>query len=879
MADVIKKTLILILRFLLSLRYRFEVVGLDGVRGLKRALVLPNHPAYIDPVLVLGQVWPMLQPRPMLLASIFDNPLLFWIPKALDGLKVPDLDQQSTAAREQTQQTIDGVVEGLMHGDNFVLWPSGSVQRKDREILGSTRSVSEIVSRVPDVTLVLVRTRGVRGSMFSFARTGAAPNLKACLLKGIGILLANLVFLTPRRRIEITVEKVSRDSLPDLSREELNPWLEAWYNAPGIEPPTHVPYHVFFGSRTFDFPAPCAALAERATGKIKPATKAAVAEILEEKISGESAAVREAGTGLDTLGLDSLDCMEISLAVEERFGFRSDDVPETVGDLWVLAEGLVESAPPKPPPPSWFEPPPRDAPAEVLGKTILEALVRRAAVCGREIVVADDLSGILTYERLLIGVQAIGRRLEEIATTNVGVLMPASVATDTVIFAIHLAGKTPVLLNWTTGPSNLAHAVRTMGLTHVVTSKQFIDRVAIEVEGTSYVYIEELRKGIGKLELLWLLLRTRVAPGALLRRLPSASAADTAVVLFTSGSEKSPKAIPLTHANILGNLRSVIKGYDLRRTDIFLGFLPAFHSFGITVTTMLPIISGCRVVHHPDPTDASALARKLAAYRATIVCATPTFLGYILNHTKSEDLVSLRWAIVGAEKCPDALFDTFEGLAPDADLLEGYGITECSPLVCCNLPGGRAKRGSIGVPIPDVAIRIVDPDSFEPLPDGEVGMLLVCGPNVFPGYIGDDVLCPFLERDGKRWYVTGDLASVDEDGYYHFSGRLKRFLKAGGEMISLPAIEEPLSLKYPPTEEGPRVAVEGVESDSGRHIVLFTTEDITLRDANALLIEEGFRGVIRLDEVRRVEAIPVLGTGKTDYKVMRAWLTQVSMAN
>jgi long-chain-fatty-acid--[acyl-carrier-protein] ligase len=874
MANVIKKTLILILRFLLSLRYRIEVVGLDDVRGLKRALVLPNHPAFIDPALVLGQVWPVLQPRPMLFAPIFDNPLFFWIPKALDALKVPDLDQQSMAAREQTQQTIDAVVEGLERGDNFMLWPSGSVQRKDREILGSTRSVSEIVSRVSDVTLVLVRTRGVRGSIFSFARTGAAPNLTACLLKGIGILLANLIFLTPRRRVEITVEKVSRDSLPGLSREELNPWLETWYNAPGIEPPTHVPYHVFFGSRTFDFPDPRAALAERATGKIKPATKAAVDEILEQKLGGASDAVHEAGTGLDALGLDSLDRMEISLAIEERFGFRSDGVSETVGDLWVLAEGLTESAPPKPPSSSWFKSPPRDVPAEVLGETILEALVQRATACGREVVAADDLSGILTYERLLVGVQAIGQRLEEmIAATNVGVLMPASVATDIVVFAIHFAGKTPVLLNWTTGPGNLTHAAQTMGLTHIVTSKRFIDRVAIEVEDTSYVHLEELRKGIGKLELLWLLLRTRFAPGALMRRLPSASPTDPAVVLFTSGSEKAPKAVPLTHANILGNLRSVIEGYDLRRTDIILGFLPAFHSFGITVTTMLPIISGCRVVHHPDPTDASALARKLAAYRATIVCATPTFLGNILNHTKSEDLVSLRWAIVGAEKCPDALFDTFESLAPDADLLEGYGITECSPLVCCNLPGGRAKRGSIGVPIPNVELRIVDPDSFEPLPDDKVGMLLVCGPNVFPGYIGDDVPCPFLELDGKRWYVTGDLASVDEDGYYYFSGRLKRFLKAGGEMISLPAIEEPLSLKYPPTEEGPRVAVEGVESDSGRHIVLFTTEDITLRDANALLMEGGFRGVMRLDEVRRVKTIPALGTGKTDYKVMRAWLT------
>ena len=213
------------------------------------------------------------------------------------------------------------------------------------------------------------------------------------------------------------------------------------------------------------------------------------------------------------------------------------------------------------------------------------------------------------------------------------------------------------------------------------------------------------------------------------------------------------------------------------------------------------------------------------------------------------------------------------GMAPDADLLEGYGITECAPLVCCNRPGDT-KPGTIGLPIPGVELRVVDADSFEPLSDGDVGMLLVCGDNVFPGYFAYDGPPPFRELDGKRWYVTGDLARVDEGGFYHFSGRLKRFLKAGGEMISLPAIEEPFVVKYPPSDDGPRVAVEGIESESGRRIVLFATEDVDLTEANAILKENGFRGVIRLDEVRRVEEIPVLGTGKIDYKVLREWLMQ-----
>jgi long-chain-fatty-acid--[acyl-carrier-protein] ligase len=152
-------------------------------------------------------------------------------------------------------------------------------------------------------------------------------------------------------------------------------------------------------------------------------------------------------------------------------------------------------------------------------------------------------------------------------------------------------------------------------------------------------------------------------------------------------------------------------------------------------------------------------------------------------------------------------------------------------------------------------------------------MLHIAGPTVFPGYIGHDGPQPFVEFGGKRWYVTGDLAALDETGAIVFHGRLKRFLKAGGEMISLPALEEPFARKYPPTENGPRVAVEGVETPDGRRVVLFTTEALSVREANALLQGEGHRGVMRLDDVRQLEKIPVLGTGKTDYKALKAMLT------
>jgi long-chain-fatty-acid--[acyl-carrier-protein] ligase len=202
--------------------------------------------------------------------------------------------------------------------------------------------------------------------------------------------------------------------------------------------------------------------------------------------------------------------------------------------------------------------------------------------------------------------------------------------------------------------------------------------------------------------------------------------------------------------------------------------------------------------------------------------------------------------------------------------LEGYGVTECSPVIAVNRPEAN-RPGSVGQPMPEVEVCVEDLETGTVLPAGTMGMLLVRGSSVFSGYLGDEA-SPFVEQQGKRWYVTGDLVEIDPDGFIHFRGRLKRFLKAGGEMISLPALEEPFTREYPPGEDGPRVAVEGVETESGRNIVLFTTEPITLKEANARLSAAGFRGVMRLDEVRRLDKIPVLGMGKTDYQRLRAMM-------
>ncbi len=539
-----------------------------------------------------------------------------------------------------------------------------------------------------------------------------------------------------------------------------------------------------------------------------------------------------------------------------------------MGQLWALAQGLVEREPPRPPPQEWFQPAADSGALEALGETIPEAFVARALANRQDVAAADDLSGVLTYDRLLVGVLTLARRFKRLPAPHVGLLMPASVSGDMAFFALHLAGKLPVLLNWTTGPANLAQAARLLSLTHVVTSRAFLDRSGVAVEGVQYLFLEELREQMGKWELLRTLLRVRLRPGSIRKRVPRVAPDKPAVVLFTSGSERAPKAVPLTHANILSEMRAGVPVLKLTRQDSILGFLPAFHSFGIAVTTVLPLLGGMRVLHHPDPTDAAGLARKTAAYKPTFLVGTPTFVSYIVERAKPGELASLRLIIVGAEKCPASLYERCAQAAPNAELLEGYGVTECSPVVAVNLPGAN-RPGTVGPPLPGVEVSAVDVETEAVLPRAQMGMLWVSGPTVLPGYIGYDGPSPFRERDGKRWYVTGDLAEIGPDDVIKLAGRLKRFLKAGGEMISLPALEEPFVRLHPPSDEGPRVAVEGVEGEKGRHIILFTTEPLSLAEANNVLLKEGFRGVMRLDEVRRVEKIPVLGTGKTDYKVLR----------
>ena len=862
------------IRLLLSLRYRVRLHGFDELKNVTGpTLILPSHPAYVDPMILFSRVWPRFQPRPLVAEDTFKMPLLWPIMWLVRAICVPDVTRVDAEARANANKAVETVIECLRRGENQLFWPSGRLERRGYEILGGARALTEVLKAVPEANVIMVRTRGLWGSSFSFAWTGKLPNLASVFLGSIGWVLASGLFFVPRRNVDITFRLVDRKDLPPLEREKINPWFEAWYNEPGPESPTFVPYHPFLDRRDFEYPA-LAELKEVDLDRVTAETKTAVAQLLSEKLNRPLADKElQPDVTLDSLGLDSLGRMELTLDVERQFGHSSDDVPENVGQVWGLAQGLTAESAPQPAPKEWFAPLHSDMSADILDETIAAAFVVRALKNPRDVAIADDRPGILTYERVLAGVLIQAKRFAALPEKNVGLLMPTSAGGTMALVGLIAAGKVAIVLNWTTGPANLAHAVKLMGVKHVVTAKAFVNRLGIEIPGVEFVYLDEMIKQVGKFEKLTTLLTIRWFPGIVRGRIAKVGPDDPAVVLFTSGSEKAPKAVPLTHRNLLINERAGAAAFKLTRHDSILSFMPLFHSFGLSVSGLLPLLAGIKTVVHPDPREAGKLVRKIAAYKPTLLLATPTFLSYLLERGTKDDLASLKSLLVGAEKCSSAVYAKCQEMIPGAVLMEGYGITECSPAVTLNRPDNN-RPGTVGQAVDAVELAVVDLDSGEELPRGKQGMLLVSGVSVFAGYVGEGVESPFREHKGKRWYVTGDLVEMDAEGFVTFKGRLKRFVKAGGEMVSLPALEEPFAQAFPIGEEGPRVAVEGIELGSKAKVVLFTTEPITLLDANHRLKQAGFHGVMRLDEVRKVDKIPTLGSGKVDYKVLRAQIAK-----
>jgi acyl-[acyl-carrier-protein]-phospholipid O-acyltransferase/long-chain-fatty-acid--[acyl-carrier-protein] ligase len=401
----------------------------------------------------------------------------------------------------------------------------------------------------------------------------------------------------------------------------------------------------------------------------------------------------------------------------------------------------------------------------------------------------------------------------------------------------------------------------------VISSRTFLNKAGLtELPGT--VFVEDLLGAFTKRDKILALLAARLAPARYLEG--AAKSDDTAAVIFSSGSTGTPKGVMLSHWNLHANAEAANEVYSVGTKDRMLGVLPFFHSFGYTYTLWFPMLHGFPAVFHPNPTDAKTIGELAAKYQTTLFLSTPTFcLNYVRKCTR-EQFSTLRYLLVGAEKLRPALVEMIEeklGVTP----LEGYGCTEMGPVVAVNTPDkehGGYRAGSVGRPLPGVSLRVVDPETMEPVPSGETGMLLAKGPSRMLGYLGD------AERTERalhnEYYITGDLAYIDKDGFLHIVDRLARFSKIAGEMIPHLKIEEALS----EIAGSGQCLVVGLpdERRGERLVVLYTSDAVTPAQMVEHLTAAGLPAlwIPKRDQFYRVEAIPVLGTGKVDLMKARA---------
>ncbi|HYN09189.1 MAG TPA: AMP-binding protein [Vicinamibacterales bacterium] len=490
---------------------------------------------------------------------------------------------------------------------------------------------------------------------------------------------------------------------------------------------------------------------------------------------------------------------------------------------------------------------------------------------------ADSTGQTLTHGRTLVGAMLFARLLKDRTRGEpmVGLLLPSSVGGALANIAVLMAGRVPVNLNFTIGKEALEAAIAQASIRTIVTSRKFLAKASLP-ELPGMIFLEELREQIGRGAKIAALLQARLMPTAWLRRRLGGHLTSNALctVIFSSGSTGVPKGVMITHANILANVDSLAQVFRMDQSDCFIGVLPFFHSFGLTGTLWFPMLQGARVAYHPNPMDAKTIGELAAEHQARMLISTPTFCMSYLRRCTREQFAHLKYAIVGAEKLRPHLAAAFREHF-GVDLLEGYGCTEMSPVVSVNLPNVEhvrekqigTKPGSVGHPIPGVAARIVDQETGQgPVFDRE-GLLLVKGPNMMTGYLGQPEKTAEVMRDG--WYVTGDIATMDEDGFIFITDRLSRFSKIGGEMVPHLKIEEAINDAL--GESCSAVTAVPDPARGERLVVFHTRADVTAETVWEHLSQTELPRLWlpRRENIHHLEAIPTLGTGKVDLRRLR----------
>lgn len=467
----------------------------------------------------------------------------------------------------------------------------------------------------------------------------------------------------------------------------------------------------------------------------------------------------------------------------------------------------------------------------------------------------------VTYSQALIGALVLARRFQKLERGRIGIMLPTSSGGALAVVGALMGGLTPVMINYSTGAAkNCGYAQAQCDFRTIVTARALLERVDCE-ELPDMVFMEDIMAGLGRYEKLLAYLKSRLPLGRLERITGSGDPDSPAVILFTSGSEKDPKGVQLTQRNILSNIDSFSDMMDLHGMDHMLAVLPCFHVFGLTIHLWTPLCLGMTAITYPNPLDFKVIARLIREEKPQLLVGTPLFLEGYARQSRPGDFASVELAVAGADKCPDSLRQLYRE-KHKLEILEGYGTTETSPVISVNPKGGN-RPGSIGVPIPGTRVRIENIDNGEDCAPGETGKIMVKGEGVMSGYLNDVAESHLRLKSG--WYDTGDLGVLDEDGYLWHKGRLKRFVKIGGEMISLVNVEE--TLKAVIGEDVECCAVELPDARRGSRIIAVTNKRIDEQDVARKLTQQ-LPNLALPKKYVVVKELPMMGSGKIDFRTL-----------
>ncbi len=880
----------------LKIRYDIKVSGIEEVaaKGTKSTLFLFNHPGFVDPVIVNSVLAEDFQVRPVMDAGQLKKGALGKvIGSASEKVRTILMPEVGNGVRSKVniKRALDEIVDGLIAGDNILLYPAGQLARSAREEIGSKSAVEYVLKAYKERTgqelrVVLGKTSGLWGSSFGWGQTGMLDLIKAAGKATMWIFL-NGIFFVPKR--DVRIDLVEPTDMPkDQDRLTINRYLEKFY-----EPEQHniqVPYHFLgrlVGKKTHEVENPKIIDSKGGPVETKPLPEidpAIIAKVLGmiNQIGGVESDLMTPEMRLTDVGIDSVSIMELTSFLEETF---NQSVPDgslvTIADALKIAAGLVKvdakEKDEKKASKDWEKNYGKGhALEQVAGKNVGEKFLNQAKKHPGKVIAEDEVSGPVTYRKAMIGTTLFKSFVEKIPAEKVGIMLPPSAGNMIVYLATIFSGKIPVMVNYTAGGPVIKSSLERAGVTHVITSGMFVDRLAREgykfpeIEDKLY-FTEDIKEKIGKLDQIKAALTAS-------KKLDPSKIKETAVILFTSGSSSEPKIVPLSHENLMANVQGVASSFKLTDQDSIMAFLPAFHSFGNFLMT-LSITQGIPAVYYANAKDGRGIGELIGAYKPTIAMGTPTFVNNIYSRTIADKLKSLRYVIMGAEKMPEPLRQLIIETNPNTLPLEGYGATETSPVLAVNTEEYN-KPGTVGRLLPGLEGEILDPETMKPVPveaDGSrYGLLIVKGDSVFEGYLNAKAEDnPFVTTDGEdKWYNTGDLVRIDKDGFITIVDRLSRSIKVAGEMVSLGGIEKALEEHFAElreeSDEGPIYAVES--AGNNEQVVLFTTKSVDFPKINQILDFKGFKKISQLNRVVQVTHIPVLGTGKNDYKLFRKFL-------